>query len=64
MPVLGCLVGKNGVRPDPEKVRVINEWSTPSNFLGLTTYFCKYMEIYALPAGRNYPVHDKEFHAM
>ncbi|KAE8887990.1 hypothetical protein PF005_g20872 [Phytophthora fragariae] len=25
IPVLGCLVGKNGVRPDPGKVRVINE---------------------------------------
>eukprot|EP00644_Phytophthora_capsici_P012651 jgi/Phyca11/112969/e_gw1.23.119.1 len=31
IPVLGCLVGKDGVRPDPEKVRVINEWPTPSN---------------------------------
>ncbi|KAE9045109.1 hypothetical protein PR003_g2162 [Phytophthora rubi] len=31
IPVLGCLVGKNGVRPDPGKVRVINEWPTPSN---------------------------------
>ncbi|KAG2830955.1 hypothetical protein PC113_g21012 [Phytophthora cactorum] len=25
IPILGCLVEKNGVRPDPEKVRVINE---------------------------------------
>ncbi|KAG2792228.1 hypothetical protein PC116_g28252 [Phytophthora cactorum] len=25
IPILGCLVGKNGVRPDPEKVRVISE---------------------------------------
>ncbi|KAE9353086.1 hypothetical protein PR003_g4062 [Phytophthora rubi] len=53
IPVLGCLVGKNGVRPDPGKVRVINEWSTPSNvkelrqFLGLATYLCKYMSNYA-----------------
>ncbi|OWZ10199.1 reverse transcriptase [Phytophthora megakarya] len=53
IPVLGCLVGKNGVRPDPEKVRVINEWSTPSNvkelrqFLGLATYLCKYVDNYA-----------------
>ncbi|POM71575.1 Reverse transcriptase [Phytophthora palmivora] len=50
IPVLGCLVGKNGVRPDPEKVGVINEWPTPSNvkelrqFLGLATYLCKYVE--------------------
>ncbi|KAG6585071.1 reverse transcriptase [Phytophthora cinnamomi] len=53
IPVLGCLVGKNGVRPDPEKVRVINEWPTPSNvkerrqFLGLATCLCKYVEDYA-----------------
>ncbi|GMF64656.1 unnamed protein product [Phytophthora lilii] len=51
--VLGCLVGKNGVRPDPEKVRVINEWPVPTNvkelrqFLGLATYLCKYVENYA-----------------
>ncbi|KAG3252467.1 hypothetical protein PI124_g2905 [Phytophthora idaei] len=35
IPILGCLVGKNGVRPDPEK------------FLGLATYLCKYVENYA-----------------
>ncbi|OWY94492.1 reverse transcriptase, partial [Phytophthora megakarya] len=43
----------NGVRPDPEKVRVINELPTPSNvkelrqFLGLATYLCKYVDNYA-----------------
>uniref|UniRef100_H3H4E7 Integrase catalytic domain-containing protein n=1 Tax=Phytophthora ramorum TaxID=164328 RepID=H3H4E7_PHYRM len=53
IPVLGCLVGKNGVRPDPGKVRVIKEWPTPSNvkelrqFLGLATYLCKYVSNYA-----------------
>ncbi|KAG2810623.1 hypothetical protein PC111_g15578 [Phytophthora cactorum] len=52
IPILGCLVGKNGVRPDPEKVRVINEWPTLSNvkelrqFLGLATYLCRYVENY------------------
>ncbi|KAG2968917.1 hypothetical protein PC120_g26763 [Phytophthora cactorum] len=53
IPILGCLVGKNGVRPDPEKVRVINEWPTLSNvkelrqFLDIATYLCKYVENYA-----------------
>ncbi|KAG2921567.1 hypothetical protein PC117_g16169 [Phytophthora cactorum] len=48
IPILGCLVGKNGVRPDPEKVRVIREWPTLSNvkelrqFLGLATYLCNF----------------------
>ncbi|KAG3054997.1 hypothetical protein PI125_g25778 [Phytophthora idaei] len=46
-------VEKNGVRLDPEKVRVISEWPTLSNvkelrqFLGLATYLCKYVENYA-----------------
>ncbi|KAG3175549.1 hypothetical protein PC128_g17659 [Phytophthora cactorum] len=53
IPILGCLVVKNSVRPDPEKVRVISEWPTLSNvkelrqFLGLATYLCKYVENYA-----------------
>ncbi|GMF26185.1 unnamed protein product [Phytophthora fragariaefolia] len=43
----------NGVRPDPGKVRVIDEWPTPSNVkeprqsLGLATYLCKYVSNYA-----------------
>ncbi|KAG3081462.1 hypothetical protein PI124_g13374 [Phytophthora idaei] len=53
IPILGCLVGKNGIRPDPEKVRVISGWPTLSNvkelrqLLGLATYLCKYVENYA-----------------
>ncbi|KAG3197275.1 hypothetical protein PC128_g6983 [Phytophthora cactorum] len=53
IPILGCLIGKNGVRPDPEKVRVTNEWPTLYNvkelrqFLGLATYLCKYVDNYA-----------------
>ncbi|GMF64236.1 unnamed protein product [Phytophthora fragariaefolia] len=53
IPVLGRLVGKNGVRPDPGSVRVINGWPTPSNvkelrqFLGLATSLCKYVSNYA-----------------
>ncbi|KAG2776029.1 hypothetical protein Pcac1_g13445 [Phytophthora cactorum] len=53
IPILGCLVGKNGVRPDPEKVRAISEWPTLSNvkelrqFLELATYLGKYVENYA-----------------
>ncbi|POM68093.1 Retrovirus Polyprotein [Phytophthora palmivora] len=48
IPVLGCLVGKNGVRPDPEKVRVINEWPTPSNVKELRQFLGrKYVENYA-----------------
>ena len=31
IPVLECFVGKNGVRPDPEKIRAISEWPTPTD---------------------------------
>ncbi|KAF1329645.1 reverse transcriptase, partial [Globisporangium splendens] len=31
IPVLGCFVGKNGVRADPEKVKAIDDWPTPQN---------------------------------
>ncbi|GMF39228.1 unnamed protein product [Phytophthora fragariaefolia] len=51
IPVLGCLVGKNGVRPDPGKVRVINEWPSTvkelRQFRGPATYSCKYGSNYA-----------------
>ncbi|KAG3164008.1 hypothetical protein PC128_g20243 [Phytophthora cactorum] len=52
IPILGCLVGKNGARLDPENVRVISECPTLSNvkelrhFLGLATYLCKYVKNY------------------
>ena len=61
IPVLGCLVGKNGVRPDPEKIKAISEWPTPNSvkdlrkFLGLATYLHKYARNFAglaLPLSR------------
>jgi hypothetical protein len=53
IPVLGCFVGQRGVRVDPEKVRSINEWPTPTNikdlrkWLGLANYLHKYTKNYA-----------------
>ncbi|KAF1326230.1 Pol protein, partial [Globisporangium splendens] len=53
IPVLGCFVGKNGVRPDPEKIKAINDWPVPTSqkdlrkFLGLATYLHKYSQNYA-----------------
>lgn len=50
IPCLGDFVGRNGVRIDPDKVRVIQEWPLPKtiknlqSFLGTTVYvqrFCK-----------------------
>src|SRR5512138_98565 len=48
IPVLGCFVSQQGVRPDPEKIRAISEWPVPLNvkalrqFLGMATYLHKY----------------------
>jgi hypothetical protein len=53
IPVLGCFVGKNGVRPDPEKVKAVADWPVPKNvkelrqFLGLANYLHKYSKNYA-----------------
>ena len=53
IPVLGCFVGINGVRIDPEKIVSIENWPTPTSqkdlrkFLGLSTYLHKYSKNYA-----------------
>ncbi|KAF1317041.1 reverse transcriptase, partial [Globisporangium splendens] len=53
IPVLGCFIGKNGVRPDPEKIKAISDWPVPTSqkdlrkFLGLATYLHKYSQNYA-----------------
>ncbi|CAI5711096.1 unnamed protein product [Peronospora effusa] len=51
--LLGCIVGKNGVRPDPEKIKAITDWPVPVDvkglrkFLGLAAYLHKYSRNYA-----------------
>ncbi|KAF1319053.1 reverse transcriptase, partial [Globisporangium splendens] len=53
IPVLGCFVGKIGVRVDPEKVKAIDDWPVPQNvkqlrqWLGLANYLHKYTRNYA-----------------
>ncbi|KAF1330894.1 reverse transcriptase, partial [Globisporangium splendens] len=53
IPVLGCFVGKSGVRVDPEKVKAIDDWPVPKNvkqlrqWLGLANYLHKYTRNYA-----------------
>ena len=50
---MGCLVGKNGVRPDPEKIKVVAEWPAPKDvkglrkWLGMANYLHKYAANYA-----------------
>ena len=34
IPLLGCVVGKHGVRPDPEKIKAIIDWPVPTDIKG------------------------------
>ena len=67
---LGHVVSAEGVSPDPEKVSKVREWPVPMNekalsqFLGLATYFKRYIHDFAAIAA---PLHhltrkDVEFH--
>ncbi|KAJ0396884.1 hypothetical protein ATCC90586_002827 [Pythium insidiosum] len=55
IPISGCFASKNGVRPDPEKIKVIAERPPRASvkdlrkFLGLATDLHKYSRNYALP---------------
>ena len=48
IPVLGDFIGRNGLRMDPDKIRVIREWPVPTtkrqmkSFLGTVVYNAKY----------------------
>ena len=51
--LLGCIVGKHGVRPDPGKIEAITNWPVSVDvkglrkFLGLVAYSHKYSRNYA-----------------
>ena len=53
IPLLGCIVGKHGVRTDPEKIKAITDWPVPTDIkglrklLGVATYLHKYSHNYA-----------------
>ncbi|CAR64332.1 YALI0E14388p2 [Yarrowia lipolytica CLIB122] len=53
MGFLGHVVSAAGVEPDPEKVKVVEEWVPPNtpkgllSFLGLTGYYRRFIEDYA-----------------
>ena len=48
IPLLGRIMGKHVVRPDPEKIKAITDWPVPTDikglrkFLGLVAYLHKY----------------------
>ena len=53
IPLLGCIVGKHGVWPDPEKIKAITDWPVPTavkrlrKLFGLAAYLHKYSRNYA-----------------
>jgi hypothetical protein len=55
---LGHIVGKDGVSVDPKKTKSMNDWPHPKNlkslrgFLGLTRYYCKFVQNYGKIAGK------------
>ena len=58
---LGHIISKNGIRMDPDKLRVINEWPTPTNlhelrnFIGMCSYYRRFIEKFSVLTG---PLHD------
>ena len=53
VPYLGHIVSKEGMRPDPSKIHVIQDWPTPCNaneiqrFMGLASYYRHYIKGFA-----------------
>ena len=64
---LGHVISKEGIRMDPDKLQVINEWPVPRNlhelrsFIGMCSYYRRFIEKFSVIAG---PLHDLTKKAM
>ena len=58
---LGHIISKDGIRMDPEKLKIIEEWPQPRNlhevrsFIGMCSYYRRFIEKFSIIAG---PLHD------
>ncbi|MCO5610884.1 hypothetical protein L7F22_065126 [Adiantum nelumboides] len=58
---LGHIISKDGIKMDPEKLKVIEEWPQPKNlhelrsFIGMCAYYRRFIEKFSVIAG---PLHD------
>ena len=58
---LGLIFSKDGIRMDPEKLKIIEEWIQPRNlhelrsFIGMCSYYRSFIEKFSILAG---PLHD------
>ena len=59
--LLGHIISKDGIRMDPEKLKIIEEWIQPRNlhelrsFIGMCSYYRRFIEKFSILAG---PLHD------
>jgi hypothetical protein len=65
---LGHVVGSQGIKPDPSKLKAVEEFSVPTNltevrsFLGLTTYYHRFVPSYSTVAEPLYRLQKKNVH--
>lgn len=65
---LGHLVGSQGIKPDPSKLKAVEEFPIPTNltevrsFLGLTTYYHRFVPSYSTVAEPLYRLQKKNVH--
>uniref|UniRef100_A0A1I7W8B2 RNA-directed DNA polymerase n=1 Tax=Heterorhabditis bacteriophora TaxID=37862 RepID=A0A1I7W8B2_HETBA len=63
---LGLIIGRDGVKPNPEKIKAIKDFPAPKNitalrdFIGMTNYFRRFIKNYAKIASPLYDLTKKE----